>query len=210
MNKILKQLYTSTYYVSLVPMKLYDVLHGTKFSRIVERDESDGRFSYYVSPVLTLPLLARYIRKRMQNGKGHSVLDIGCGKGFILLFLSKKNFDKVSGIEYDKKLCLQARSNLEKESCTASVIEADAVSFPMYKEYDTFYLYNPFDGTILEKCVEQILSSLQSAPRTLTVFYCNPVYGDVLKNKGFQVEGHFYYKTTVFVLRPENGRHSHP
>lgn len=139
----------------------------------------------------------------MRSGKGHCVLDIGCGKGFVLLFFCRRRFDRVSGIEYDKKLCRKARANLEKVSATAEVYEADAASFSEYKDYDTFYLYNPFDAGILEACVDRILSTMQSASRTLTVFYCNPLYGDVLKKKGFQEEGHFYYKTTVYVLRPE-------
>lgn len=167
------------------------------------QDEEDGRFSYFPSSVFSFPLLAGYIRRRMQNGKGHSVMDIGCGKGVVLLFFCRRHFDRVSGIEYDKKLCLQARANLEKVSQTADVFEADAVSFSMYRDYDTFYLYNPFDAGILEECVDRILSSLQSNPRTLTVFYCNPLYGEVLRKKGFQEEGHFYYKTTVYVLRPK-------
>ena len=204
MKRFIKRLYTLSYYASLVPMKLYDILHGTEFSGIELSDESDGRFSYFPTPVFSFPLLAGYIRRRMQNGNGHSVLDIGCGKGFVLLFFCRRHFDRVSGIEYDKNLCLQARTNLEKVSETASVIEADALSFSMYQDYDTFYLYNPFDRPILEKCVERIISSLQSVPRTLTVFYCNPIYGDVLKKKGFREEAHFYYKTTVFVLQAEN------
>jgi len=139
----------------------------------------------------------------MQCGTGHSVLDIGCGKGLVLLFFGRLCFDKVAGIEYDKNLSILARDNLEKVYGRATVYEGDAASFSMYRDYDVFYFYNPFDGTILEKCLDQILSSVEAAPRKVTVFYCNPVYGEILKNKGFREEGHFYYKTTVFVFRGE-------
>ncbi len=202
-NRFFKYLYTLTYFVSIVPMKLYDLFHGTEFTRIEKTDEEDGRYSYFPSSVFTFPFLNKYIRRKMQGGRGHSVLDIGCGKGLVLLFFGRLHFDKVAGIEYNKNLSALARINLDKVSGRATVYEGDAASFSMYQDYDVYYLYNPFDRTILEKCLDRILSSLGSAPRTLTVFYCNPVYGDVLKKKGFQEAGHFYYKTTVFTFTKE-------
>ena len=194
------RLYTLTYFISLIPVRVYDSLHGTEFSGIDMSDEKEGRFSYFPSSVFSFPFLKRYIQRRLQCGRGHSVLDIGCGKGLVLHFFSQFCFDRVSGIEYDKKLSRLAGRNLRKVSGTARVYEADAVSFPLYRDYDVFYLYNPFNERVLEKCLDRILSTLESAPRTLTVFYCNPVYGEVLKKKGFREEGHFYYKTVVFVL----------
>jgi len=196
-------LYTLTYFVSLVPLKIYDILHGTKFSGIDNSEDKGGRYTYYPSSVFSFPRLRRYIRKNMQNGRGHSVLDIGCGKGFVLYFLSGLCFDEVAGVEYDKDLSRIAGRNLRKTSGKVKVYRADAAKFPLYEKYDTFYLYNPFDGKILEKCVDQILATLRERPRKLTVIYCNPVYGDVLREKGFEEEAHFYYKTTIFVMHGE-------
>ena len=109
----------------------------------------------------------------------------------------------MAGIEYDEKLCRIAKRNLRKTSGKVKVYRADAADFPLYENFDTFYLYNPFDEKILEKCIDQILASLRKCPRKLTVFYCNPVYGEVLMNKGFKEEAHFYYKTTIYTLRGE-------
>ena len=203
LKRLFHLLYTLTYFVSLVPLKLYDILHGTEFSGIDNSEDKEGRYTYYPSPVFSFPRLRRYIRRNMQNGRGRSVLDIGCGKGFVLLFFSGLSFDKVAGIEYDEKLCRIARRNLRKTSGKIKVYRADAADFPLYENYDTFYLYNPFDEKILEKCIDLILASLKKCPRKLTVFYCNPVYGDVLKKKGFEEAAHFYYKTTIFILYGE-------
>ena len=93
-----------------------------------------------------------------------------------------------------------ARNNLKSVPKTVSVYWGDAADYSEYENYDTFYLYNPFDRKILEKCLDLILASLKQRPRKLTVFYCNSVYGDVLKQRGFKKEGQFYYKTTVFVF----------
>ena len=199
-KRILNRFYRFTYIVSLVPLRFYDIFHGTEYSRAEETGDKDGRYEYYPSPVFSFPFLRRYIRKHMQNGRGHSVLDIGCGKGFVLLFFSRLCFDTVSGIEYDKRLCRLARTNLNRIPQTVNVYQEDAAVFSMYQDYDTFYMYNPFDEKILEKCIDKILLSLDKRPRNLTVFYCNPLYGDVLRKRGFEEREHFYYKTTVFVF----------
>ena len=203
LKKIIHLLYTLTYFISVVPLKAYDFLHGTEYSRIRETEDTDGRYEYYPSSFLSFPFLRRYIRRNLQGGKGHAVLDIGCGKGLALLFFAGMCFDTVAGIEYDEKLCSLARENLKNESKRIQIYRMDAVDFSMYGYYDTFYLYNPFDETILEKCIGRILLSLEERPRKLTIFYCNPVYGDLLKEKGFEEDSRFYYKTTVFVYHGE-------
>ena len=116
LKKLFHLLYTLTYFASVIPLKAYDRLHGTKYSRIRETGDENGRYEYYPSSVFSFPHLRRYIRRNMQGGRGHSVLDIGCGKGLVLRFLSGMRFDRVAGVEYDGKLCNQARKNLNKVS----------------------------------------------------------------------------------------------
>lgn len=203
MRKLFHLLYTLTYFVSVGPLRVYDRLHGMEYSRIRETGDRDGRYEYYPSSVLSFPFLRRYIRRHLQDGKGHAVLDIGCGKGLVLHFFSGMRFDKVAGIEYDGRLCDLARKNLEQAPEKIEIYQMDAASFSLYGDYDTFYLYNPFDEAIMDKCIDQILRSLESRPRKLTLFYCNPVCGDLLKAKGFEKKGHFYYKTDVFVFHGE-------
>ena len=198
-------LYTLTYFLSLFPMKLYDIAHGTEFSRIDRTEDRDGHFAYFPSPMTSFPFLKKYIRRHMKNGKGHAILDLGCGKGMMLDFFSSLGFERVSGIEYDSRLCRLAERNLKRMRAPEKVriYNMDALDFSEYRHYDTFYLYNPFDGNILEACIEKILSSRKQRPGKLTVFYCNPVYGSILREKGFLEAGHFYYKTTVFVYQGE-------
>ena len=187
----------------MLPLRVYDRARGTEFSRIRETGDRDGRNEYYPSPVFSFPFLQRYIRRHLRGGKGHAVLDIGCGKGLVLQFLAGMDFDRLAGIEYDGRLCTLARKNLEQAPEEIEIYQMDAACFSFYGDYDTFYLYNPFDETIMEPCLDQILASLKDRPRKITVFYCNPVCGDLLKAKGFRKTGHFYYKTDVFVFHGE-------
>lgn len=199
-DEMLPSVYTLTYFVSLLPLWLYDLFCGTEYGGIDRNGDRDGHFAYFPSSVFSFPFLKGYIKKHLSGGRGHSVLDIGCGKGFVLLFFSRLRFDAVAGIEYDKKLCCLAKNNLWHSGADANVYYADAADYTGYVHYDTFYLYNPFDKAILKQCIGRITASLKERPRKLVVFYCNPVYGSILKEKGFREEGHFYYKTRVFVL----------
>ena len=115
LKRLFKFLYTLTYFIWLIPLRLYDILHGTEYGGIDKTGDKDGRFAYFPSPVISFLFLRRYVRRHIQKGRGHSVLDIGCGKGIVLLFFSRMAFDRVSGIEYDEKLCRMAEKNLTTE-----------------------------------------------------------------------------------------------
>ena len=60
-KRIYNFLYTLTYFVSLVPLRLYDMWYGTHYAQIEKSGDIDGRFEYYPSPVLMVPFLRRYI-----------------------------------------------------------------------------------------------------------------------------------------------------
>ena len=200
MKKLFRLIYTLTYFVSLLPLKLYDLCHGTEFSGMEHNKDTDGRYSYSPSSLFSFPQIKKYIRRYLSNGHGHGILDIGCGKGFVLHFFSSFDFDTVSGIEYNDDLCRTARRNLSCGTKNITVYHGDATKFLRYADYDSFYLYNPFDQDTLELCIRRILSTLKDNPRRLTIIYCNPLYKDVLIKHGFRAVKHFYYKTTIYIL----------
>lgn len=204
-SKLTNKLYTLTYYFSNYTMRFWDILHGTDFSVIDKSAETTERSPYYATPWISLLFLKHYINTDLGRGAGHSVIDIGCGKGFMLYFFSRTGFDRIWGIEYDRRLTQTAEKNLarmlKKSRDIPKVFCEDAVAFENYDLFDTFYLYNPFDRATLEKVIHQIRRSAMDPDRTLYLFYCNPLYDDVLVENGWQQVAHFYYKTRVYVLR---------
>ena len=139
MKKLFRLIYTLTYFVSLLPLKVYDLCHGTEFSGMEHNKDTDGRYSYSPSSLFSFPQIKRYIRRYLSNGHGHGILDIGCGKGFVLHFFSSFDFDTVSGIEYNDDLCRTARRNLSCGTKYIAVYHGDATKFLRYADYDTFY-----------------------------------------------------------------------
>lgn len=69
-------------------------------------------------------------------------LDVGCGIGS-KLWLARRFFDRCDGIEFDQGYVEESRRYL---SLGSNVIQADALTFPCYKEYDVIYFYHPMMG----------------------------------------------------------------
>lgn len=134
------------------------------------------------------------------------LLDIGCGKGVVLLEASAYPFEKVTGIDIDERLITIARKNFQilRMESRVECIQSDAVKFEMYEEYNVFFLFNPFSAPIMEKVVDKLISV--SRKKQITVIYHNPVYiklfekGGLLKNTTWLYEKMKDYNTCIFQL----------
>lgn len=128
---------------------------------------------YEPTPYCVLERLAEseYIDKESK------VLDYGCGKGRVGFFLNYKLGCLVIGIEYEEKICAQARKNLEGyvkgTACRVEFVCQDAKDFPV-READCFYFFNPFSVEILQSVLGKILESYYEKPRSMQLFFYYP------------------------------------
>ena len=63
------------------------------------------------------PTTVKYLYKvldYLKINKNKKILDIGCGKGYLIKFLNKCGYTKVDGLEISKKLAMIARNNFKK------------------------------------------------------------------------------------------------
>jgi predicted RNA methylase len=103
-------------------------------------------------------------------------VDLGCGKGRVVFFMSLKKLKKIIGVELDKKLIDIARKNLVNFKANKTPIEfvnEDAAALDA-KEGTVFFMYNPFGFKTLEEALENIKKSLSDNPRKIRIVY----YGD--------------------------------
>ncbi len=120
----------------------------------------------------------------MPNSK---VVDIGCGKGRVLLVAAEYGFVEVKGIEFSPLLCSIAEKNIDKykqktQSKTPfQVINADAANYQFEDDEDVFFLYNPFDEVILQKVLENITESLQRHNGKIWIIYANAVHRELIE-----------------------------
>ena len=118
-------------------------------------------------------------------------LDIGCGKGRALCVAAHQGFKKVTGLDFGKNLCDAAKENLTitKETIPGleyKVINNDAFYFEIPADTDCVFFFNPFDEIIMSGVVNNILKSLKSNPRKLTIIYVNPLHKELFLKAGFK------------------------
>jgi SAM-dependent methyltransferase len=129
-------------------------------------------------------------------------LDIGCGKGRAIAVAAHKGFNKVTGIDLSKELCIEAGENLALTkkhfpNLQYRIINNDAFYFEIPNDVDHIFMFNPFDDVIMDAVAENILESFEINPRTITLVYANPLYKQELLNVGFK---EIYYTQKMVYL----------
>jgi SAM-dependent methyltransferase len=179
----------------------FDWKYGTDTMRWVDRNEleteSDNRsHSAPYRATKVGPLLQ--LLDRLHLPRDCNFLDIGSGKGRVLLIASQYGFRKVVGIEFSPELCAIARKNVEvfcrkaKPLSSIEVIETDATKYAFQAEDRVFFMYNPFDGFILGKVLDNIRHSLEENPRRIWLIYNTPLYHEIIKAAGLFQSDSFY------------------
>jgi SAM-dependent methyltransferase len=117
-------------------------------------------------------------------------VDIGAGKGRALLIASRYGFRRVLGIEFSPSLCDIARKNIAVFSAragygsTIEVLEADAAAYCFGPDDSVLFMYNPFDGHVMQALIRNLQRSLEVHPRPLWLIYNTPQYHDALGSCG--------------------------
>ena len=145
---------------------------------------------YRYDPARVLPLRRALSALRPLFNPDSILVDIGSGKGRVLLVASEFGFRSVRGVEFAKELCEAARANIARYKARTGartdfqVIEADATERDVPSDEDVFVICNPFDGVTLQRVMANISRSLASAPRRALIIYYNPRWGDVVERGG--------------------------
>lgn len=141
----------------------------------VGRDDSNAdqyHYPYEPTPYSVLERLANtgYIRK------GNTLLDYGCGKGRVDFFLAYQTRCHAIGVEYDERIYKKAIDNKEKAVSSGRIAfkEVNAEQFPVPKEVDRIYFFNPFSLEILQKVMRRILESYYDNPREMRLLFYYP------------------------------------
>ena len=118
-------------------------------------------------------------------------IDLGSGKGRVLLMASDYPFRKIIGVELLPSLNRIAQENIdkyksEKQRCFAlESICADATNFPLPEGPVVLYLFNPFPESGLRRTLANLKNDLDGNPRLAYLLYHNPVLEHVLESQPF-------------------------
>nr|AUN36754.1 hypothetical protein [uncultured bacterium] len=110
----------------------------------------------------------------------YTFIDLGAGKGFALCLAAEFPFKRVVGVEYSRALVAEAAENLRnydvraRKCMDASCVLGDATDFKFPAEPTVLYLYNPFQGKVMDRVIKNLKISLRDHPRDLWVLYTSP------------------------------------
>jgi hypothetical protein len=113
-------------------------------------------------------------------------IDIGSGKGRVLLMATDYPFRRILGIELLPELHRVAQENIKKyksDSQQCFAVEAksgDAVDFEFPRVPTVLYLFNPLPESGLARMLENLTGSLRKHPRPVFVLYHNPLLAHVV------------------------------
>jgi 16S rRNA G966 N2-methylase RsmD len=123
-----------------------------------------------------------------------SFLDIGSGKGRVMLLAAFIGFQRVTGIELDSELCRIAQRNFElnrnKLRCVSyAIFNEDAMQYALPETLDVVFMFNPFGTSVMERVLQNLIMKCKIfnniAPcQPLYIVYVNPVYADVFEKMG--------------------------
>ena len=109
-------------------------------------------------------------------GEDDVVLDYGCGKGRVGVFLSHQTKAKTIGIEYDDRIYCSALENQKTvvAGAKSEFVMARAEAYEVPVDINRCYFFNPFSVEILHKVMARIIESYYENPRELFLFFYYP------------------------------------
>jgi SAM-dependent methyltransferase len=169
---------------------LFDRRFGTETGGVVDSDRLESTLANRTHAVRYKPTKARpFVRllSRLDLPAGCTFVDVGSGKGKVLLLAAQHPFRRVIGLEFSPSICAQARKNIGLFRRTTSlkapieIFEGDATQYSMAGDENVFFLYNPFDAVVLSQFLDNVRRSLLDHPRPMWFIYSVPLHAAVME-----------------------------
>jgi hypothetical protein len=113
---------------------------------------------------------------------------------------SEHGFHDLRGIEFAHELCEIAKYNIEifrsrnKTDAVFKIVESDVAKYSVRTDENVFFMFNPFEETVMEQVLNNISVSLKVLPRKILIIYLNPACDKLIKSfKGIRKIGEYLY-----------------
>jgi SAM-dependent methyltransferase len=164
-------------------------------------------------PTQVLPL--RRVLSELEIPRDKIFVDLGCGKGRVLMLAAEAGFRDLRGVEFSAELCALATTNCakykKKTNCRADfrLTHSDVVDYPVRDE-EVFFMFNPFDDHVLGIVLQRIVDSLTERARQIWIIYRNPVHEAVLeRNPAFSKLREYTHMGSDFAVYTNAASHEH-
>ncbi len=129
---------------------------------------------YQASP----PRITRHVICQIASRlPGATFIDVGSGKGRVVIIAAECGFSEVIGIELSSQLCGTAIENVAKHRkrrpamAPVTMLNMDATEFQIPTGPCVFFFYRPFSNSVLQEVMAHLVHSLKQQPRKVFVIY---------------------------------------
>jgi SAM-dependent methyltransferase len=163
--------------------------------------DMENRVEYTPSSWLTL----RRALREIDLGPQDSFLDLGSGKGRVVLQAARWPFRRVIGVEISAQLNAVAHANLEASRSRlrchdVELVQADLLDYRVPDDVTVVYAYNPVSGPVFDAAMKALIESYDRSPRRIRLLYRYPREHDRLT-----ASGRFRLLRTQLPWRPTRG-----
>jgi hypothetical protein len=135
---------------------------------------------------------ARGVLRNMpiSNPRDYTFVDLGSGKGLMMLLAAELPFRKVIGVELRRHLHETAVANLrqyrhfELKCLDIESLNLDATEFEFPKDNLVLYMFNPFGSEVMEKVLNNLQTSMLDAPRSVVLIMLFPDFAHLVDGAG--------------------------
>ena len=185
-NQIIKKRGLKSLFHELIDNYFFDLFYNveTQF-----RDGVTNKFNNHYAP--TYYSLIKEAFNVIENKNKLNFIDVGCGKGKVLLVASDFGFKKIIGIDLSKKLLHICKQNIYKykqlkyKKKLIKLINIEATKYKITNE-NVFYFFDPFSGPVLNTFLKNILLSFKKNKRKIYIIFANPPKQSKLLNLKFK------------------------
>ncbi len=139
-----------------------------------------------------LPTRPSIVRRVLQelllyNYSDYTFIDLGSGKGRVLLLAAQYGFRKVVGVEFRQELHERAVQNArnwrgQESSCSPiELLNVDARDYIFPDENLVLYFFNPFGQEIMKSLLNRLDTSIRRCPRDVLVVMVYPEHASALE-----------------------------
>jgi len=158
---------------------MFDRRHGVETWQPVDLSTLDlaaeDRVEYTPSGWLDV----RRALSKQAIGPDDVFLDLGSGKGRVVLQAAQFPFRRVVGVELAPELTAVAAANIEAARARlrcgdVELVTADLAQYRLPDDVTFAYTYNAFTGAVFQRVLDELIASIERRPRKLRLLYRTP------------------------------------
>ncbi len=182
---VLRQWLGTNHYHTHPIDKFYNI--DTSGFVLVSTIHPDPKVQASISPYYgSQPSVTRAALASLPAPETYSLVDLGCGKGRVVIIGSEFPFKEIIGIELSPDLVKIAQANLNKvvktfpQRPSMRIVEGDILTYLPVEGRVAFFFYHALGRELTSKLVDKIETALAANLEHAFFIYCNPVWGSVL------------------------------